>query len=136
MRYKNDFYSNDYLVCLRLSGLHISDLFEILRLLRVRDGERGEGAVPGTKHDRPPVVGRVETSQVSLDHVLGQLGSVSQAEEENTPEAGVVVNHVLVSLAGGSTTKYLTIGVFHGVAGARATPGILPQIRLCQSDSW
>ena len=95
-----------------MSGLHISDLFEILRLLRVRDGERGEGAVPGPKHDRPPVVGRVETSQVSLDHVLGQLGSVSQAEEENTPEAGVVVNHVLVSLAGGSTTNYLTdIGV-------------------------
>ena len=81
-----------------MSGLHISYFFKILRPLRVRDGEAGEGAVPSTKHEPPSITGGVETSQVSQHNVFTQLGGVSQSEEENALQARVVVNNVLVSL--------------------------------------
>ena len=85
---------------LSLSGLHISDLFKILRLVRVRDGEAGEGSVPRAKHDLASVIGGGQASQVSLDNVFSQLAGVSQSEEENALQPRVVVNNVLLSLAG------------------------------------
>ena len=85
---------------LSLSGLHISDLFKILRLVRVRDGQTGKGSVPRAKHDLASVIGGGQTSQVSLDNVFSQLAGVSQSEEENALQPRVVVNNVLLSLAG------------------------------------
>ena len=82
------------------SGLHISDLFEILRLVRVRDGEAGEGSVPRAEHDLASVIGGGQASQLSLDNVFSQLAGVSQSEEENALQPRVVVNNVLLSLAG------------------------------------
>ena len=94
-----DLYLND-LIFLSLSGLHISDLFKILRLVRVGDGETGEGPVPRAEHDLGSVIGGGQASQLSLDNVFSQLAGVSQSEEENALQPRVVVNNVLVSLAG------------------------------------
>ena len=58
------------------------------------------GTVPGTKHEPPAVIGGVQTSQVSQHNVFSQLGRVSQSEQENALQTRVVVNYVLVSLAG------------------------------------
>ena len=96
---KINLYLND-LIFLSLSGLHIPDLFKILRLVRVRDGETGQGPVPRAKHDLASVIRGGQTPQLSLNNVLSQLAGVSQSEQENALQTRVVVNNVLVSLAG------------------------------------
>ena len=68
----------------------------LLGLLRVGDGEDGEGAVPAPGHDGPG--GGGEAPGLAGQGVVGDHGGVVSPEQSDGAPSAVVVPHILLSL--------------------------------------
>ena len=69
----------------------------LLGLLRVGDGEDGEGAVPAPGHDGPG--GGGEACGLAGQGVVGDHGGVVPPEQSDRVPTTVVIPHVLLSLS-------------------------------------